>query len=186
MLTSAVTSTSVVTGTVINQGTITADGTVQGGAYRYINPDVFINQGIVETFNGGSLQITSANWTNTATGTISKTDGGSLTLGNGSNVWVNEGEIITANSNLTLGGDWDNDGTITVTNSNLTLGGSFTLEDLGTINRTGGNVYLTANLDLSEQILTLDETTGDWTLAGGIITGGENSRKWRTAIICQQ
>lgn len=65
-----------------------------------------------------------------------------------------------------------NEGNISVTNSDLTLYGKFNLGDLGTIHRTGGNVYLGGELDVTGQTLTLDSQTGSWALKQGTIKGG--------------
>ena len=74
---------------------------------------------------------------------------------------------------LSLNGTWSNSGTITSTNnSTVVLGGTFTLAELGTLDRTGGTVDLTGTLDNTGTTLALDDTTGSWQVLNGTIAGG--------------
>ena len=74
---------------------------------------------------------------------------------------------------MILDGSWSNTGTITSTNnSTIELGGTFTLAELGTLDRTGGTVNLTGTLDNTGTTLALDNTTGSWQVLNGTIAGG--------------
>ena len=147
------------TGTVINQGTITADGTVQRGTYRYINPDIFINQGIVEAVNGGSLQINSANWNNTD-GTF-RVDGTSTLSLQGN--FTDLGTIDnTANGTVYLEGTLDNNDDVLVideTANKLTLNGGVITG--GEIVESGGQLLFANN---SNNRLSGVTVTGDLNL----------------------
>ncbi len=135
-------------GAIINQGLISAD--VDGGQLN-IHANTFRNDpgGRVEAKNGGSVNISTTQWSNA--GVIDENGGAALNLG----------------------GAWDNrSGTISFENTTVNLGGSFTLSTLGTFKRTASTVNLTTALDLAGQTLTLDATTGSWTLNGGTIKNG--------------
>jgi hypothetical protein len=135
-------------GTLINEGLISAD--VAGGTLS-IDAKGFTNAGTSECRNGGSLTISATTWNNT--GVINGEGAGALTL---MDAWSNTGTINAGAGTVNLGG----------------TGGTFTLAQLGTLNRTGGTLKLTGTLDLTGDALTLNATTGSWTLDRGTIRGG--------------
>ncbi len=129
----------------INQGTVHSElpGQITFGA----NGVTVINDGIIMGTDGGSISIT-GNWTNNSSITIQ--DGGTLSLA----------------------GTYNNLGTITANNSTVVLGSQFTIDQLGTFNRSGGTVRLTGRLD-NPTTITLNASTGSWQiLQGGRIVGG--------------
>ncbi|MCL4177578.1 MAG: Ig-like domain-containing protein [Verrucomicrobia bacterium] len=128
----------------INQGLISADGT---GGTLTIRPTQFENLGTVENRNGGSVAL----------------------LGGG---WSNSGTVAATGGALTLAGSFANTGTIQAQDAVVNLDGNFTLDQLGAFQRNGGTVNLRSVLTLDGGSLTLDETTGSWTLTGGTIRGG--------------
>jgi hypothetical protein len=187
------------TGSLINQGTIIADA-AQQEVDAIVNVTVH-NQGTLQVRNGSTLSfggltgdlgtatvadngsrllLSGQNFFNK--GTLSAPVGTSLTL-NG--IWSNSGTINSQGGTLTFGGTyglpnnfgtytgtWTNAGAINVNGGTLNLGGSFTLANLGTLNRTGGTVNLTGTLDNTGTTLALNSTTGSWNLAGGTIKNG--------------
>src|SRR5262249_18391438 len=91
--------------------------------------------------------------------TFTNAVGGVLAAAGGAAVW-----LTTA---------WSNAGQVGVNDSTVSLGGSFTTAGIGTINRTGGTIYLIGLLDNTGHTLALDATTGSWNLAiGGTLRGG--------------
>ena len=64
----------------------------------------------------------------------------------GAGTFNNEGQLQVTQGTLRLDEKWDNNGTIELTDGTLTLGGSFTLDDLGVVNRAAGTVKLTARM----------------------------------------
>ena len=163
---------------IINQGLIAAD--VAGGTL-YIISTLFINEADLRAINGGSLTINSANWSNP--GRIEASGGAALTL---NRTGSNSGSIdASTGATLTLNGTWNNKGTMNANAATVNLDGTFTLEQLGAFNRTGGTVTLGAGgvLDLSGATLALDGRTGPWTLNGGTIKGGSVTQNGGAKLI---
>ncbi len=89
--------------------------------------------------------------------------------------FINEGTMSVEGSGRRLeiaAANWSNLGTIIVDEGILDLGGSFTTADIGTIERTGGIVRISGDLDNTGATLSLADTFGPLTLLGGRITGG--------------
>lgn len=96
----------------------------------------------------------------------------------------NEGTVAVSAGTLNITNQepeypWINTGTFDVSGAGvLGLGGTFTLAQLGTLNRTGGTVSLIGTLDLGTTgTLALNATTGSWQMGGanyspGSIKGG--------------
>ncbi|HWE97915.1 MAG TPA: dockerin type I domain-containing protein [Tepidisphaeraceae bacterium] len=89
---------------------------------------------------------------------------------------VNEGTInadtaggTIAVGSLGTGGPVYNTGVMKATAGALKLGGIFTMASLGTVQSAGGSVNITGELTDG---LTLNASTGSWTLLGGTIFGG--------------
>lgn len=132
-------------GTLINQGLISADA---AGGTLSIHTSAFRNMGTSECRNGGSLTIQSASWSNSSV--LNASGAGALALMD----------------------SWTNSGTINVDGATLRLGGTFTLAQLGTLQRTGGTIEINGVLDLAGQTLDLNATTGSWQLQRGTIRAG--------------
>jgi hypothetical protein len=129
---------------------------------------------------GGALTIATREFENV--GAIEAKDNNALTI-NSPN-WSNAGRIeLASGGTLTMGGAWTNRGTINLTDAMLSLGGRFTLASLGTIERAGGTVELTGELDLSGGTLTLDAQTGTWVLKGGTIKRGTVTQTGEAKLI---
>jgi Dockerin type I domain len=171
--------------------------------------DLTLESGI--SLVGGDFQMSGTNSGGTITndGTITA---GFFTIGNADSTFINNGSItITDNYStiynlqngvgasvldstgaLYLEGDWHNDGLISVDNASLLLDGSFKLSDLetpggGTFSRSTVDpnfVYLGGTLDNINSTLTLDDTLGDWFLAGGgtVLGGTINTTAAHTLI----
>ncbi|MGK0189440.1 MAG: hypothetical protein ACI9R3_005257, partial [Verrucomicrobiales bacterium] len=171
---------------------ITIDGSFDiGGVRQYGQQCSVINHGTIRAPHSPCLITTrEGSFTNSDTGRIETVDAG-LSFGHieiinliGNLGTVADGSFLSldgtytinepiAASSLTLNGQWTNSSTITVSeNAMLTLGGSFTLDQFGTIIRTGGSVTLTGDLDLLGETLALDETTGSWGMRGGTLRNG--------------
>ncbi|MFH1746164.1 MAG: hypothetical protein ABIG44_03880 [Planctomycetota bacterium] len=139
-------------GALVNQGLISSDS---AGLPVYVGPTSFTNMGVTEAINGGILHLGwdgshEYAWTNASGGLISATD-----------------------STLDLRGQWSNAGLIQAVNSTVNLGGTFTTTGLGTIERTGGTINLTGELDNTGSALNFNAASGSWWLTGGTIIGGE-------------
>jgi hypothetical protein len=109
-------------GVLLNRGRIAAD--IDRRALR-ISPAVFVNEGILEALEGG------------------------MAIGTEGTSWINStsGEIRAVSSALTFDGNWSNQGTITSVDSRLRLGGRFTTAGIGTLDRSGGDVWITGTLN---------------------------------------
>jgi len=130
-----------------------------------------INQGLISAdMDGGTLRINPTQFTNT--GTVEVKNGGNISLSLIGNTWSNSGLVKATGGMLTLAGTFTNTGTIQADTATVNLNGTFTLPSLGTFQRTGGTVQVSGDLDLTGDTLTLDATTGTWTLIGGTIMGG--------------
>jgi len=128
-----------------------------------------INEGLISADTaGGTLTIRPNQFTNT--GTVEEKNGGNMAL----NAFAssNAGLMTAAGGTLTLDGTFTNTGTIQADTATVNLNGSFTLATLGTFQRTGGTVNVQGALNLTGETLTLDASTGSWTLNGGTILGG--------------
>ncbi len=90
----------------------------------------------------------------------------------GNGTFTNEGLVHTTGGELTLLGSWDNNGTLEIDDATLNLDGTFSLDDLGTLDRAGGTVNLKGTLDNTDTTLRLDATTGSWVIDGGSINNG--------------
>ena len=130
-----------------------------------------INEGLISAdVAGGAFTINPTQFTNGGTGTVEEKNGGDVILSSAS--WSNAGLIAATGGTLTLDGSFSNTGTIQTDATKVDLKGSFTKATLGTFQCTGGAVQLTGLLNLAGDTLTLDATTGSWTLKGGTIRGG--------------
>jgi RHS repeat-associated protein len=168
-------------------GSLTGTGTVVFGEYTanglenasnqagaagtlIIGPNITIegNTGSIETAPGD----TNGNIVNQ--GVIdANTSGGTIALSASSNGTLsNTGTMEATGGTLNISSAWSNTGTLALTSGALDLGGTFTIADVGTFNRSGGTVNLTGTLNNTGTTLTLNSTTGVWTLLGGTILGG--------------
>ena len=129
-----------------NYGTILGDFSGQAITIRS-EVGWFVNYGLVAATNSGAVYINSPNW-------------------------ISPGTMIADSGSLGWSGLWTNSGTINITNSSLYLGGPFTVAQLGVVNRSGGNVYLTGTLDLAPGPLELTAAMGSWIMAGGTMKDG--------------
>jgi hypothetical protein len=86
---------------------------------------------------------------------------------------VSSGTIQATNGGtVQLDGHWSNSGTLKINDGTLIFSGSFATADLGALQRTGGTVALRGQLDNTNSVLTLTDTTGSWILDTGAIHGG--------------
>ncbi len=151
-------------------GALTGNATVMFGGWD-------VGGNFIE--NDSNLVGTAGTLTIASTVTIHGTNGSIYSSASNGSV-INQGTINldTTGGTFKLGGNGDNTfinqspGTIDVSAGTLGLYGDLTLNGLGTINRTGGSVYLTGTLDLSGGTLNLNATSGSWTLQGGTIENG--------------
>jgi len=146
------------------------------------------------TIRGGSGTVSPSGGGLTINGTVDSDDSGSITLGrSGESITINGPVTASNGGGISITGDWElngnadiadgslnltfdefsqNNGTITTSNSTVTLTGQFTIDQLGTFNRTGGSVRLAGILD-NPTTVTLDAGTGSWQIRrGGRIVGG--------------
>ena len=86
----------------------------------------------------------------------------------GANQRISVSEALMVN---TFNGAWANTGAISETGSIVNLGGTFTLAQLGAINRSAGTINLTGTLTNTGTTFALNASTGSWNLAGGTING---------------
>ena len=73
---------------------------------------------------------------------------------------------------LLLRGQWVNVGTLRMNNGTINLGGTFKPSDIGTIERSNGNLRITGVVDNAGSTLRASAATGDLELAGATIKGG--------------
>ena len=159
-----------------------------GDTYIYVSaPTTIAGTGQI-VFDGASVLYSTlgcgGNYPNAALtlgpGVTVKTGVGSGTVGsmgtyNYPLTLVNQGTISaeTAGQTLRIGGAWTNQGVIQLkNNSTLELSGTFSLDDLGTFNRTGGSLCLSGTLDTKGRTFDLNTTTGTIQIKGGTILGG--------------
>lgn len=143
-----------------------------GAAVRPVGGTLTIAQGV--TIRGTSGQVGEASQAVANNGTIiADVSGGTITVtGNG---WSNQptGQLLAQNGGtLNLTGSWLNFGAISESASTVNLGGTFSVVALGAVTRVGGNVFITGTLLNAFGSLSLDATTGVWSLNGGQIIGG--------------
>ena len=122
----------------------------------------FTNEGRLEAISGGTFA--AFNLTNTASGVIQITGD-------------NDPQSGANRSEFTLAGEWTNNGTINLSGGTLRLQDEFTLDDVGTVNRSGDSrVLIGGTLDNTGRTLTLGGlgpvTLGDDDGNVGIIRGG--------------
>ena len=86
---------------------------------------------------------------------------------------------------LSLDGRWRNRGTMTLSTGTLSLGGTFTTADLGTLQRTGGDLHLAGTLDNVGSTFTLNAKTGSLRFQGGRINGGTVVAAEQTALLVE-
>lgn len=140
--------------------TIGAGITVRYGEWGelggYQNQKV-VNQGTVRADTAASRITISGRFTNAATGVVAAT-GGAVYLMGGYET------------------SWDNAGTFTLNGTgSFNLGSTFTLADLGTLQRSGGAVRIVGTLDNTGGVLALNAATGSWELGakdGGTVREG--------------
>jgi hypothetical protein len=152
--------------TIVNQATVSAD--VAGRYIQFVGGSL-TNQGTLAAIDGGGLYV------NNLSGNLGNANlaGGGSQLSLDGTDWVNNlGLTAPADTTLSLSGSWTNPSAISVVDGTLNLGGTFTLSDLGTLNRSGGTVNLTGTLDNTATTLVLDSGTGSWNVAGGTLLGG--------------
>ncbi|HYB99850.1 MAG TPA: hypothetical protein VEC57_12035 [Candidatus Limnocylindrales bacterium] len=158
---------------------IGADMTIRGGTGTVGSAGTLTNLGTIHSDLPGEIIVQSTSgWTNA--GLIRGSGGGDVEL---TGTWTNAAQVEILDSGvLTLTGQWHNDGTISSTDSTVNLGGTFTLDDLGTFTRDGGEVNLTGTLD-NDTGLMLDDLTGSWRLVGGTILGGTIAAEGNAELI---
>ena len=141
------------TGVIRTNAGLTGDGSI-GGSQNFGGAMTLVNQGLISSqVSGRTITISAASLTNTGTGTLEAKSGGILTI------------APTAT--------WTNAGTISVNAATVNLGGTFDATGgIGAFSNTGGTVNITGTLLNTAHTLTLDSTTGSWTLNGGTISGG--------------
>jgi hypothetical protein len=122
----------------------------------------FTNQGTIAADGaGGNITLNGLGWSNTNTGTIQASNGGTATLA----------------------GSWSNSGAISAdATSTLNLGGAFATAALGSIT-SAGTVNVTGTLTNTLNTLTLNNSTGSWRLFGGTIDGGTVATTGGAALI---
>ncbi len=129
----------------------------------------FVNEGAIESVNGGTISIQSAEFRNGPAGVITALTGASLGIGGN---WLNEGTVHAVDTTVTLSGTWRNRGVINVSDSQLRLSGTVATPDLGTLNISGGRVYLNGTLNNADSTFALHGASGAWALGNGRIVGG--------------
>jgi hypothetical protein len=159
-------------------GTILLGGYVQDGLFLNGNSvGLTLGQNLTIIGAAGQINTGAAPFDNQGTITADPTVTGPGIFNNfisltGTN-WTNHGTIGARNGGaVNLLGSWSNSGTIDNL-ATVNFGGSFTTAGLGTVTG-GGTVNLTGALDNSGATLRVGAAplTGNWSLAGGTITGG--------------
>ncbi len=132
----------------------------------------FVNNGVIRSdAANGTLSVGGPTFTNN--GEIVVNDGVLRLSAGWQNAWTNAGTITATNSEVFLLDGWSNQtGTINLVGSTLKLNGNSTTPGLGTINRTDSTIELRGTLDNSGDTLSFNNSTGDWNLLGGSISGG--------------
>lgn len=89
------------------------------------------------------------------------------------NAVINAPMNVQPGASLSFAGAWRNNSVLTATNASIGFGGVFRTDDIGTFNRTGGNVTLQGQLNNTGRTLALNAATGTWDVGGGgKIVGG--------------
>jgi len=156
----------------IVNGTITAQSSVAG--LRLVGTTVTNNGSL--SAPGGPL--VADNLINNMP--ISETNGQLLLTG----ALVNNSTITATNGSISLGSGataWRNDGTINAINASVGLLGPVTQAAVGTLNRTGGTIYMGGTLTGG---LTLTAATGSWQV-GGTISGGTVNASEGAQLVAQ-
>ncbi len=145
-------------------------GTI-GGSWQWGRRMDIDNHGTIRSDGGAGLTVDGRG------GTFTNMSGGVVTVDAGSSLamsatnWVNQG-TLSSDGALDLNGAWRNLGTLALNAGSANFGGTFTPPDLGAFVNNGVEVLLDGTLDLAGGGFTLDATTGDWQLAGGVIRDG--------------
>ncbi|MEX0774426.1 MAG: PEP-CTERM sorting domain-containing protein [Phycisphaeraceae bacterium] len=146
-------------GIFFSNSTNNTTGTVQVADGGNLGASGATNQGMFAISGGGVMTLGGVSFTNAATGIVNITDS---TLNLFAGTWSNQGQINLIDND-------SGDGTITTAN----LGGTFTTAGIGTINRSGaGTTDVNITGTLTNTTLALNAATGDYTLRGGTISGG--------------
>ena len=134
---------------------LTGDGQI-GGSFNYGGNMTLLNQGLISSQTSGrTITINPASLTNS--GTLEAVNGGILTI-TPTNPWTSAGTI-----------------NVGATPSIVNLGGTFNATGgIGTWTNPSGTVNIngTINAGSGANTLTLNSSTGSWTLNGGTISGG--------------
>jgi hypothetical protein len=142
---------------VIRSETGLGGNTQIGVGNNFFSAMALTNQGLISSqVSGRTITINAASLANTGTGKLAASNGGILTIAP-TGAWTNSGTI-----ELSTGGIVNLSGTFDAT------GG------IGTFSNTGGTVNITGTINAGSgaNTLTLNNSTGSWTLAGGTISGG--------------
>jgi hypothetical protein len=176
-------------GTIVNQGTISADSTI--GSLN-IQAQSFTNQGTVQAKTGGSLGITSPNWSSTgiiradATGGAASVGlGGTFTLPAGHTFVLAGGGVISQTGTLNNTGN-----TVTIDTSagkgtyflNGTVNGGTLSGPAGSTLTNGGllnGVTLNIDLNAANTVVTVD---GGMTLNGTFLLNGSLSNAFGSQL----
>ncbi|MES2708815.1 MAG: choice-of-anchor D domain-containing protein [Verrucomicrobiota bacterium] len=141
-----------VTGEIRTSADLGATGII-GQAYKYGGAMELVNQGSISSETSGQL-LSIVPFSLFNSGTLQALNGGILDISAAD--WTNAGTItLDADSSVYLGGNFDATGGI----------GTFS-------NAGGGFVGVRGLLRNTGSTLTLDDSTGSWTLEGGVIRGG--------------
>ena len=171
-------------GQAIFQGTQTLSGTGQV---------IFEGSNGTQNFvyaQGGGTQTTAATLTIGSNITVDGIENGAIEGEYAYDAILNEG-IIDASDGVTItagnsSSSFTNNGTMESTSGGvLDLGGNFTPSSLGAVESAGGVVNITGVLNNTGSVLALNNTTGSWNLSGGTIKGGGISTSG-TAILTAQ
>ena len=158
--------------TTVNDGTIN----IEASSYSLtIDPTSFVNDGVVDVADGASLTIDPTSFTNDASGTITVSSGGALTLGDSETTTLsNQGAITADDATVTFAnfGVFSNSGTLTITNSTVALEGDYATAQLAPLASHGNALQIDGALNNASA--TLDASVfAPLTLEyNGTITGG--------------
>lgn len=132
-----------------------AKGVITSGLFDAASTARIVNQGRIAATGGGSLSIGPAQFRNE--GLVEAINGGTLVLGSNGSVktpWTNAGILRTGAGSL------------------LNLSGRFATADIGTIERAGGQIVLSGELDNTGATLDFNDATGSWQTSAATIHGG--------------
>ena len=178
-------------------GTVNVVGTSGSGSYAYVYnyAGSTTNSGTMNvgsaTSTGNTLSIYGSPFINSATGVMEVFNGNTLNLGTYYGSASNAGTIETVNAatdtaaggsaTINLAGSWSNTGTIAAASGDtVNLGGSFTAADVGltgaagegTFTPKGATVNLTGTMNINNATATIGLASGMWNLSGGVIENG--------------